>query len=203
MSVNHKGIAHELAEFHNKDTGLCCPSLETLAKNLCCDVRSVRRYLTSLEEAGIISRQERFIEGRQTTTNYIFRIPNLSPRPDKAVPPGEDRSVPHNQEVDNRVVASSGPIPVSAPTQRRRVTKPVAGPDVPSGVDEVREYINAHHGKGLVYADEFIAHYEAAIPPWTRNGKPVRSWRQTVLTWIRVAKDRQAQRNPAQKEIWQ
>jgi DNA-binding Lrp family transcriptional regulator len=179
---------------------LCCPSLETLAKNLCCDERSVRRALTALEEAGIIQREERFIDGRQTTTNYRF-VQKVSGREDASVPPGGDASVPQNQEVDNRKTSSSKKTQSSK--RGEDISRPV--PDIPSGKEEVREYIAKIKAKGLVWADEFIDYYEAANPPWHRNGKPIRSWRQTLQTWVRFAREREEKSGKplfGQEEAW-
>lgn len=171
MKAALKGLAHELAEYHNKDTGLCCPSLDRLAHNLCCDVRSVQRYLKELEAAGVVTREERFVEGRQTTSNYVFMAQNLSPRPgaavtpegDAAVAPEGDRAVTQNQKKEPEVR-----------TERR------AKAFVPPTLSEVRAYVRE---KRLpIDPATFHAYFEAG--DWhDGNGKPVRNWKQKAITW--------------------
>ena len=47
-------VAHALCEFVNSETGLAWPSMETIAKRVPCDVRTVRRRIGALERRGLI-----------------------------------------------------------------------------------------------------------------------------------------------------
>jgi hypothetical protein len=81
----------------------------------------VRRLLTELEEAGFIRREPRFVEGRQTTTNYVFMMQILSGRDDAAVPPEGDRSVLPGG--DNSVPQNRKKEPEEVTTTYRGATK--------------------------------------------------------------------------------
>ena len=182
MKAALKGLAHELAEYHNKDTGLCCPSVEKLAKNLCCTVRNIQLGLKQLEEAGIVTREERFVEGRQTTSNYLFNAKNSSPRPDTHfTPEGEATFTPEGEATftQNQKKEPEGR------TERR------AKAFVPPTLSEVRAYVRE---KRLpIDPATFHAYFEAG--DWhDGNGKPVRNWKQKAITWgskngTRVADD--------------
>lgn len=70
-----KIVLYWLADHHNGDTGLCCPSLSTLAEECEMDKATVVRHLSSLEGIGLISRQTRYrANGSQTSTEYILSM---------------------------------------------------------------------------------------------------------------------------------
>ena len=73
-----KVVLIALANRVNSDTGLCCPSLKTVAKETCLAKSSVIRALHELEQAGYIQRVQRQREnGSHTSTEY--RFPQLTP----------------------------------------------------------------------------------------------------------------------------
>jgi hypothetical protein len=74
------------------DDGLCLPSNETLAHDLGTSARTVQRLLSELAAHGILEREERFVEGRQTTSQtYLTDL--TSWRGDAGVALGDDVSV--------------------------------------------------------------------------------------------------------------
>jgi DNA-binding MarR family transcriptional regulator len=67
-----KIVLYWLADHHNSETGMCFPSLKTLADECEMDVATVKRHLVSLEDLGLIERTRRHREnGSQTSTQYI------------------------------------------------------------------------------------------------------------------------------------
>lgn len=66
-----KIVLYWLADHHNGETGLCCPSLSTLAKECEMSKATVVRHLDFLEKEGLIVRSERHREnGSQTSSHY-------------------------------------------------------------------------------------------------------------------------------------
>jgi len=70
-----KIVLYWLADHHNSETGACFPSLARLAEECEMGKASVIRHLNSLEESGLISRQQRHREnGSQSSTEYILHL---------------------------------------------------------------------------------------------------------------------------------
>lgn len=71
---------------------------------------------------------------------------------------------------------------------------------IPPTVEEVRAYVNE---KGYnVNPEKFVEYYEAGEPAWTdKDGKPIRSWKQKVITWSRKNGDTRTQ-SPAAYSPW-
>jgi len=84
-----RGLAFLLADYTNAGTGLCCPSVSTLARRTMATERTVQRNLAELESLGVIRRQFRYVEGRQTTTQYEL----LPPPAERCVPVHPDAGV--------------------------------------------------------------------------------------------------------------
>jgi hypothetical protein len=72
---NH--VAHLLNYFVNSRSGLCCPAQETLAKTGGISISTVKRSLTSLEQAGYIHRVKA-VKGQHTYNCYFLLQPNQS-----------------------------------------------------------------------------------------------------------------------------
>lgn len=102
-----KIVLYWLADHHNSETGLCCPSLRTLASECEMDVATVKRHLSALEGAGLISRQQRTREnGSQTSTQYALHMPeppaqNAPPPSAKCATPLAQKHTPHNLGIYN------------------------------------------------------------------------------------------------------
>lgn len=75
LPAHLRGLAFLVADYANADTGLCCPSVDTLARRCGVTRRGVQKALGSLETLGVIRRHHRFIEGRQTTSQYEILSP--------------------------------------------------------------------------------------------------------------------------------
>lgn len=98
LAMDLRGLAHELAEYHNMESGLCCPSIELITQRLGCTRRTVERKLEALETEGVIRRVARFVEGRRTTNEYQF----LSHHPDVCDGDDPDTGVVYKREEVNR-----------------------------------------------------------------------------------------------------
>ena len=72
---NH--LAHLLNYFVNSRSGLCCPAQDTLAKSGGISVSTVKRSLTTLEQAGYIHRVKA-VKGQHTYNCYFLLQPDQS-----------------------------------------------------------------------------------------------------------------------------
>ena len=72
---NH--VAHLLNYFVNSRSGLCCPAQDTLAKTGGISVSTVKRSLTTLEQAGYIHRVKA-VKGQHTYNCYFLLQPDQS-----------------------------------------------------------------------------------------------------------------------------
>jgi DNA-binding transcriptional MocR family regulator len=72
---NH--VAHLLNYFVNSRSGLCCPAQDTLAKTGGISVSTVKRSLTTLEQAGYIHRVKA-VKGQHTYNCYFLLKPDQS-----------------------------------------------------------------------------------------------------------------------------
>lgn len=82
---------------------------------------------------------------------------------------------------------------MALPKMTKSLQKPVVF--IPPTIHEVQAYINAN---GLSISPwDFYKHYEAATPPWTdKDGKPLRNWKQKLLTWDRFEKKKNVGKVP-------
>jgi hypothetical protein len=107
-------LGFHLADCTNSETGLCCPSISYLVARTHLDESNVRRKLKEAEELRLITREFRFVEGRQTSTQYEVltggegrtdppRPGTTAPLEGRATAGGEGRaSAPQNQEEGTR-----------------------------------------------------------------------------------------------------
>jgi len=58
----------------NRHTGRCDPAYQTIADITGLDRKTVIKYTDKLVSLGLITKQERFIDGRQTSNQYNFRV---------------------------------------------------------------------------------------------------------------------------------
>lgn len=70
-----KIVLYWLADHHNSETGLCCPSLNTLSKECEMARSALVRHIDILVEFGLVSRFKRTREnGSQTSTEYLLNL---------------------------------------------------------------------------------------------------------------------------------
>lgn len=92
-----KIVLYWLADHHNGETGMCFPSLKTLAKECEMDVATVKRHLVNLEQTGLIERNRRQREnGSQTSTQYSLHL--AEPLAQNAPPPSAKCASPLAQK---------------------------------------------------------------------------------------------------------
>jgi predicted transcriptional regulator len=66
-----------LAEFHNRETGQCNPSLTTLAKTCNCSRRAIISAINDLETNGLLKKTHRFrLDNSRASTQYELSIPD-------------------------------------------------------------------------------------------------------------------------------
>lgn len=88
-----KIVLYWLADHHNSETGLCCPSLKKLAAECEMTKSTVCLHLKALEDGGFIEVNERFrANGSQTSSEYLLNLtpvrkttPPLSEKPGGAL----------------------------------------------------------------------------------------------------------------------
>lgn len=80
LSPNACRIYCVLVMFRNRDDDTCYPSNETISRHSGMSLASVRRGLAELVGLGIITREPRYLDGRQTTSLTYLNDWNLSNR---------------------------------------------------------------------------------------------------------------------------
>ena len=76
-----KIVLYWLADHHNGETGRCFPSLKTLERECEMSRPAIIRHLSALEDAGLISRDQRKREnGSQTSTAYRLHLVPVTKR---------------------------------------------------------------------------------------------------------------------------
>ncbi|MDF1627019.1 MAG: helix-turn-helix domain-containing protein [Parvibaculaceae bacterium] len=102
-----KCVLFILANRHNPDTGLCCPSIQSIAEEAEMSQRSVIRHLNALEEEGFIERDERREGGGSWSTNQYY-FPGLEhwqralqERAGRAGKPGSSAVAPVRSQPEN------------------------------------------------------------------------------------------------------
>lgn len=79
-SPTRKLVLLALADRHNRDTGLCCPSVALIAKDTELSENGVRNALRDLQKAGLIAKQPRTRENGTSRSNaYVLSLPTLHP----------------------------------------------------------------------------------------------------------------------------
>ena len=95
-----KIVLYWLADHHNSETGACFPSLKKLEAECEMNRSTIVRHLTSLEEAGLISRIRRTRDnGSQTSTTYLLNLTPVAERNSpccKTQQPPVAKCDPHN-----------------------------------------------------------------------------------------------------------
>ena len=99
MTPNGLAVYVALKLHENRHTGRCYPAYDTIAELTDLDKKTVIKYTNRLVVLHLITKQEQFINGRQTSNQYNFRpLPQLekggvcAPSPEGGTaPPPQDR----------------------------------------------------------------------------------------------------------------
>lgn len=84
-----------LADAHRHKTRLCCPSMDTVAKQSYQGERTVYRQIDALEALGLVKRLERRGKGgRRTSNEYLLRVDFPDGFPDDADEPPASEDAP-------------------------------------------------------------------------------------------------------------
>lgn len=75
LSTGAVAVAHDLATYADNDTGKCFPTQEQLAQGTGLSVRSVRRVLTELKDAGLIHVEKNKARDFNANSIYWCRVP--------------------------------------------------------------------------------------------------------------------------------
>jgi DNA-binding transcriptional ArsR family regulator len=118
-----KMVLIALADHHNKETGLCCPKISTLAADAGVSERTVYGHLAALREIGLIEwEQQHRKDGSRAANSYRLNLTNLQnlQRP------------PEENDIDQP--ADSSPLPAESAGQERtwNIEPEVLGADAPT-----------------------------------------------------------------------
>ena len=164
-----------IAQFTHNGAGYFYGGQEDLAVATGMTARGARVALQLLEEARLI-RSERVTEARQGATP-INRVRYISLVKFETKATREEAPQIPSEETPQE--------PTPAPSKASRKAQKAF---VPPTVEEVAEYA-AQQGAADFDASYFVSYYAAA--EWRfRDGKPMKAWKQTVLTWLQ--RDRKA-----------
>ena len=178
-----KIVLYWLADHHNGETGMCFPSLKTLAQECEMDVATVKRHLLGLEGIGLIERHKRHrANGSQTSTQYIlkFREPLVqnAPAPSaKCATPLAQKHTPHNlgnNNLGNEPIGEKSQKPKRAcslpdgwvPSEKNiedALKREFTNEEINHEADQFRNY---HHAKGSTFKD-----WDAAWRTWLGNAR--------------------------------
>lgn len=139
-SPSRKAVLVALANRANHDTGLCCPSVETIAAETEMSERTVRRALAELVDGGYVSRRRR---RRQDGTLgvYEYEFSHVEPPVTVTSPPA--------------TVAASPPVTVAARNQEQPSNQdypPIGPPHEHDDDDDDRDVVVAN-GTTVAVAD--------------------------------------------------
>ena len=173
-----------IAQFTHNGAGYFYGGQEDLAVATGMTARGARVALQLLEEANLI-RSERVTEARQGATP-INRVRYISLVKFETKATREEAPKDAPQVPSEEAPKEPTPAPVKASRKAQKAF-------VPPTVEEVAEYA-AQQGAADFDASYFVSYYAAA--EWRfRDGKPMKAWKQTVLTWLQ--RDRKAAQQAA------
>lgn len=141
----------------------CFPGQETLARDLCAGVRSVRRYIQELEDAGLVTIKQR---GLGLTNLYILH--RLSPA-NMADPTGGTQSRAANLAAQDRPQAHDQDRPdlPTTKTQTNNHQKTMISDPGETVTDDVAEITQLDQFRAMT-PEERLAHFEATQSRMTR-----------------------------------
>lgn len=149
-----------LCRYVNLGSRDCFPSIKKLAEKANCSEFSVQKALKRLAELGLIERQERFINGRQTTSLYTiigFKAPyyknkseakggstKLTPPPSTLTHEGQSDVPPINDIQNNDIIYSTreADLPNSTGPEKTNEFEPQADPKETSSSDNEKNQKN-------------------------------------------------------------
>jgi len=105
ISVSAKAVYCLLTTYAD-ESGACWPSNETLAKALGVTDRTIRTLLSELIEKGVIRREPRFKDGRQTTSVNVLIEIETSGRGETYFPPEEEAGFRQNKTSKNKTTTT-------------------------------------------------------------------------------------------------
>lgn len=106
MDVNAKSCLVVLAYHHNGDTGLCCPSISTIAEKMGVkSLNTVRKAIKTLEEMKLLKLERVFGEhGEITSTRYTLNLQS-----NDYLPAPKKKGVVHDVKEDHSVKDGGSP----------------------------------------------------------------------------------------------
>lgn len=192
-----------LASYAN-DEGECIPGIPTLAEDLGASQRAVRGWMQTLVDRGIVVREPRFTEGRQTSSRTVLRDASAGGE-EHTFPPGEEHSrrgegehtFPQNNTSRNNTSrkgeARGSQAPSSLPISERMAgwaSEKLKITSLEWLASETEDFLDWHRSRGTVMKD-----WEAGWRTWIRKAVKIAGERrqpeggdleQEVREWLRV-----------------
>ena len=144
---NH--VAHLLNYFVNSRSGLCCPAQDTLAKTGGISISTVKRSLTTLEQAGYIHRVKA-VKGQHTYNCYFLLQPDQSL--DEVL--GDDSLIDDSDVFVSTTAQSDLPYPYNHSSHRPLVDATIAQTDPYGGSERTNNIRNNPNSEILVLIDD-------------------------------------------------
>ena len=163
-----------LANRHNKDTGMCYPSIPRMCTESGKGRRTVIRAISQLEKAGLLSIEKTF---GKVNHYRLHTSATATPVPERHPCQSDTPPVPERHHTRARV----------APEPKRTQKKPKRG-FTPPTLKEVADYCSER--KNGIDPQLFINHYEAN--GWMRGKNKIKCWKACVRTWEARNDDRGA-----------
>lgn len=157
--------------------------------------KSVRRWISALEEAGYIIVNMEYEEDGKTVLRRCISLPKAVssnvPRWGQNCPQGTDKNVPTPTDKNVRDNNMNTTVRILQENNRESIALPLGTPGmaVPS-VAEVKAFCR-EKGYGID-AEGFVAYYESN--GWRVGKNPMRDWRAAVRSW--EARDKREARKP-------
>lgn len=221
IRVNRNDNYTVMANYHLRDKELSCKakglmsfmlslpddwdySVKGLVSCLMEGKEAVRSMLKELEDRGYLAREQaRSTKGNFSGVEYVLHEMPVTENPTTVNPsadnPITDRPIPENPPQINTNITN---ILNKQSTERNNICPQAGNPTkkrgfTPPTIEEVREYIRE---KGYsVDAQHFMDYYEAA--DWHfANGKPVKNWKQCLVTWSRNGYGGKGQQEPQARQ---
>lgn len=165
LSSSEKLVLMLLANRHNKDSGLCYPSMTRISEEGGMARRTVMRAVKSLEKKGLLTIEKTF--GK----THHYRLHTSA----TVAPVTESHQC---QRVTPPVTESHNTCDTVSHEPKRTRKKPKEGFKPPT-VSEVAAYCSERNNG--INAQKFVDHYEAN--GWMRGKNKIKCWKACVRTW--------------------
>ncbi len=224
LTPTQRLVLFVLALRHNDETGQCNPSVATIAAQAGVDGSNARKAIAALERMGLIRRVQiakahgpgwcydfpGFAAAISTTEG---NIPPVHTATEGNIPPVSNSTTGGNTPATGgNTPATGGILPPNsidrkeieeddddARARDRRPGRVICAPTLADVLKFAADGLRHPGGKAYPeqWAREWFTFMKAAIPPWTdRNGSPIRSWRQKMITaWRLDEKDAQREQS--------